>query len=125
MRLEHWFYTAPLRLRSLFRRQQVEAELDEELRYHREQQIEEGIAKGLSPEEARYAAMRAMDGLEQRKRRVPRCSAGGQYSKLLSGSSLRPADAEEESRLHRRGGPTLALEIGANCGPLSRAGPHR
>src|SRR5205807_4023932 len=29
--------------------------------------IEEGIAKGLSPKEARYAAMRAMDGLEQRK----------------------------------------------------------
>ncbi len=34
MRLKHWFYTVPLRLRSLFRRAQVEQELDEELRYH-------------------------------------------------------------------------------------------
>ena len=31
MRLEHWFYTVPLRLRSLFRRRRVEEELDEEL----------------------------------------------------------------------------------------------
>jgi putative ABC transport system permease protein len=67
MRLEHWFYTVPLRLRSLFRRRQVEAELDEELRYHLERKIEEYIAQGLSREEARYAAFRAMDGLEQRK----------------------------------------------------------
>jgi len=41
--------------------------LDEELRFHLEHKIEEGIAKGLSPKEARYSALRAMDGLEQRK----------------------------------------------------------
>lgn len=67
MRLTHWLYTAPLRLRSLFRRAQVERELDEELRYHLERQIEENIAKGMTPEEARYAALRAMGGVEQRK----------------------------------------------------------
>ena len=31
MRLEHWFYTVPLRLRSVFRRQQAEQDLDDEL----------------------------------------------------------------------------------------------
>ena len=67
MRPQHWLYTIPLRLRSLFRRQHVEQELDEELQFHIERKIEEGIANGLSPKEARYAAMRAMDGLEQRK----------------------------------------------------------
>jgi predicted permease len=67
MRLEHWFYTVPLRWRSLFRRREVEQELDEELRNHLERKTEEYIAKGLSPEEARYAALRAMEGLEQRK----------------------------------------------------------
>jgi len=45
----------------------VELELNEELQFHLEQKIEEGIANGLSPKEARYAAMRAMDGLEQQK----------------------------------------------------------
>src|SRR5215471_21620432 len=67
MRLKRWFYTVPLRLRSLFRRRQVEQELDEELRYHIERQIEENIAKGMTPEEARYAALRAIGGVERRK----------------------------------------------------------
>jgi macrolide transport system ATP-binding/permease protein len=70
MRPQHWLYTIPLRLRSLFRRRHVEQELDEELQFHLEQKIEEGIAHGLSPKEARYAAMRAMDGLEQRKEEI-------------------------------------------------------
>jgi len=67
MRMEHWWFTARLRLRSMLRRNRVERELDEELQFHLERKIEEGIARGLSPREARYAAMRAMDGLEQRK----------------------------------------------------------
>lgn len=67
MRLEHWFYTVPLRWRSLFLRRQVEEELDDELRDHLEKQIEEYITQGLSPDDARYAALRAMGGLEQRK----------------------------------------------------------
>src|SRR5262245_6071835 len=67
MRLKHWFYTVPLRLRSLFRSARVEQELDEELRYHIERQTEEHIAKGMTPEEARYAALRAMGGVERRK----------------------------------------------------------
>jgi putative ABC transport system permease protein len=67
MRLKHWFYTIPLRLRSLFRRSQVEQELDEELRYHIERQTEELIAKGMTAEEARYAALRVMGGVERRK----------------------------------------------------------
>src|SRR5262245_32658390 len=67
MRFEHWFYTLPLRLRSLFRRAQVEQELDEELQYHLERQIEEHLAKGMTAEEARYAALRAMGGVERRK----------------------------------------------------------
>jgi macrolide transport system ATP-binding/permease protein len=67
MRMEHWWFTTRLRLRSILRGRRVERELDEELQFHLEHKIAEGIANGLSPKEARYAAMRAMDGLEQRK----------------------------------------------------------
>ncbi len=67
MRLEHWWFTVPLRLRSIFRHGRVESELDEELRFHLEQKTEEGIAEGLSPEQARLRALRAMGGLEQKK----------------------------------------------------------
>jgi putative ABC transport system permease protein len=62
-----WIYVVPLRCRSLFRRSQVDSELDEELRFHLEARIQHEIVAGRTPEEARYAALRAMDGMEQRK----------------------------------------------------------
>jgi putative ABC transport system permease protein len=67
MKPEHWWFTAPLRLRSIFQRRRVESELDEELQFHLAQKTEEGIAQGLSPEEARRWARLAMGGLDQRK----------------------------------------------------------
>jgi len=67
MRVQHWFYTIPLRLRSIFRRRQVEHDLDEELQYHLDKKTEELLSRGLDPAEARNAALRAMDGLTQRK----------------------------------------------------------
>jgi predicted permease len=67
MRVGNWIYTVPLRLRSLFRRNRVEEELAEEMREHMERLMEERMARGASPKEARYAALRAMDGMEQRK----------------------------------------------------------
>jgi macrolide transport system ATP-binding/permease protein len=56
-----------LKLRSLFSRQRLEQELDEELRYHLERQIEEGIAAGMTPENARHAALRSVRDIAQRK----------------------------------------------------------
>jgi predicted permease len=56
-----------LRVRSLFRRGHVEQELDAELRFHFEQQLEEKLAAGRTPEDARYAARRTVGGAEQIK----------------------------------------------------------
>jgi macrolide transport system ATP-binding/permease protein len=70
MRMEHWWFTVPLKLKAILRGRKAEHELDEELKFHLERKIEEGIANGLSPKEARYAAMRAIDGLEQRKEQM-------------------------------------------------------
>src|SRR3954447_20658140 len=67
MRFEHWVYSVPLRLRSLFRRGRVEQDLDEELQYHLERKTEEFVGQGMTPEAARVAALRAMDGLTQHK----------------------------------------------------------
>ena len=60
-------YMLPLRIRSLFRHHQVEQELDDEFRDHIERRVEADIARGMTADEARYAAMRAMGGVEQRK----------------------------------------------------------
>jgi predicted permease len=70
MNLRRLLYTVPLRLRSIFRGAQVERELQEELRFHLDHKTTEGIARGLSPEEARLAALRALGGLEQRKEQM-------------------------------------------------------
>ena len=62
-----WADKLTLRLRSLLRRADVEAELDEELRYHFRRQIEENIYAGMTPEEARRAARLEFGGIEQLK----------------------------------------------------------
>lgn len=60
-----FLYKLPLRFRSLLTRGRVERELSDELRFHLERQIEEKIAEGVAPEEARYAALRELGGVEQ------------------------------------------------------------
>jgi predicted permease len=55
------------RLRSLISRVRVEEELDEELRYHLEREIEEYTASGMSPAEARQKARLSIHGATQRK----------------------------------------------------------
>jgi len=55
------------RLRTLLRKSEMEREPDEELRYHLEQQAEQNIRLGMSPEEVRYAARKAFGGVENDK----------------------------------------------------------
>jgi len=62
-----WKIVMRLRLRSLFSRARVEQELDEELRYHLEREIDACIAAGMSPKNARYAALQSLKYIEQRK----------------------------------------------------------
>src|SRR5437016_7838899 len=55
------------RLRSPFRRKNVEAEIDEELRFHFEQQVRKFIQSGLPPQEAKRLARLEFGGMEQLK----------------------------------------------------------
>ena len=56
-----------LRLRSLFRPNAVEQELDEELRFHRDKQFELYVGQGLTREEARRRVSLEFGGLDQIK----------------------------------------------------------
>lgn len=49
-----------VRLRALFRGAEVEGEFDEELRYHFEQEVERNVGRGMTVEEARRVARRAL-----------------------------------------------------------------
>ena len=65
MHFEAWLYSLPVRLRSLLHPKQTDQEVKEELREHLAQQIRENVRRGMSSEEARYAAVRALGGLTQ------------------------------------------------------------
>jgi putative ABC transport system permease protein len=55
------------RLRALFRKEELDQELSDEMAFHLEKQIEQNIAAGMRAEEARYAALRSFGGVEQVK----------------------------------------------------------
>ena len=63
MRPEHWIFTIPLRLRSLFRWAQADQELDHELRDHFERKSEEYVEQGMARAEARRRARRDLGGI--------------------------------------------------------------
>src|SRR5206468_11606116 len=67
MRPEHWLFTIPLRLRSLFRWAQADQELDDELRDHVQRKTEEYVAQGMTQEEAHRRARLDLGGIEQTK----------------------------------------------------------
>jgi len=62
-----WYYKLPLRLRSILDKDQAELDLSEELQFHLQNQIDEYVAQGMSPKEARHAALRSLGGIEQAK----------------------------------------------------------
>lgn len=53
------------RLRALLRRDEVEREMDEELRFHLEKETERNVARGMSLEEARRVALVEFGGVER------------------------------------------------------------
>jgi macrolide transport system ATP-binding/permease protein len=119
MRMEHWLLTARLRLRSILRFTRVEQELDEELQFHLEHKIEEGIAQGLSPKEARYRAMRAMDGLEQRKEEMRDMRRIHWLTDFLDDAHYAIRSLRRSSGLTAFVVITLALGIGMTSGTFS------
>jgi len=56
-----------IRMRSLLKRERVEAELDDELRFHFDQQVEKYVLSGLTREEAVRHARLYFGGMDQVK----------------------------------------------------------
>ncbi len=58
-----WFNGLRVVVRSIVFRKRVEEELAREMQYHLDRQVDEGLRAGLSPQEARYAALREMGAI--------------------------------------------------------------
>ena len=65
MRRWRWPGILRMRVRSLFHRSRVEQELEKELKFHLEEEIDEERGRGLSWEDARNAALRKLGGVAQ------------------------------------------------------------
>jgi predicted permease len=55
------------RVRAVLRKEELNQQLSDEMSFHLEKQIEQNMAAGMTPEEARYAALRKFGGVEQVK----------------------------------------------------------
>src|SRR5215475_744836 len=56
-----------LRLRALFFKSKMENELEEEVKFHLEKEIEQNLARGMTLEEGRLAALRSFGCVERVK----------------------------------------------------------
>ena len=58
------------RLRALFRKEDLDRDMAEEMRFHLAQRAADHVDGGMSPDKARYAARRKFGGVEQIKERA-------------------------------------------------------
>ena len=71
-----WIQGLSERLRALVRRDQLERQLEEEIRFHIEMETERNVSAGMTEEEARRSAERAFGRVEATKESV-RFERGG------------------------------------------------
>jgi putative ABC transport system permease protein len=104
---------------ALFRKGKLDAEMAEEMHAHLEQQTEANIARGMSADEAHYAAQRQFGGLEQIKERA-RDQRGCLWLEQFFQDIRFAARGLGKARAFTlTAGLTLALGIGANTAIFS------
>jgi predicted permease len=109
------------RWRALIHRDEMEQELDEEMRFHLERDIEQNIRSGMTPEDARYAALKSFGGVDQSKEECRSARGVGLIENIVRDVSYSLRVLLKNYAFTIVVVLTLALGIGANTAIFSFA----